>query len=68
MYGADGDAVVFPALNCTVVQAHLVINCTTAPGAGVGLSWVVSIGNQTSQAPVTAYAAPNITSVTLLAG
>jgi hypothetical protein len=68
VYGADGDPVVFPALDCVVAEAHLVINCTTAPGAGPGLSWTVSIGNQTSQAPVTAYAPPVLTSVVLSAG
>jgi hypothetical protein len=60
VYGTDGDPVVFPALNCFVAEAHLVVNCTTAPGVGTGLAWVVSIGNQTSQAPVTSYASPEI--------
>ncbi len=67
-YGLDGDTVVFPAIGCVVSEAHTIINCSTAPGAGAGLSWVVSVGGQTSQAPVTSYAPPEITLALLLRG
>lgn len=68
VYGEDGDSVMFPALDCVVAEAHLVLNCTTAPGAGTGMSWVVSIGDQTSQAPVTGYAGPTIALAVLVNG
>lgn len=68
MYGLDGAVVMFPALSCVVSEAHTIINCSTAPGAGAGLSWVVTVGGQVSQAPVTSYAGPQITLAVMLAG
>ena len=34
------------------------IDCRNAPAAGFDLGWTLTIGNQTSQAPVTSYAGP----------
>lgn len=68
VYGDDGDLVEFPGMSCAVVIAHLAVNCTTSPGAGTGLNWIIAVGNQTSQSPVTAYAPPVITSFTFLKG
>lgn len=44
-----------------MTTAHLVISCTTAPGAGAGLKWLVKIGGQDSVYPTTSYAVPSIT-------
>jgi hypothetical protein len=68
VYGDDGDYVAYPGLNCTVYQAHLVVQCTTASGAGFGLTWVIAVGNQTSQSPVTSYSPPNIDSIDVVDG
>ncbi len=61
---ADPNATVeFPATGCAVVEAHRRVNCTTTEGAGYGIVWVVTIGNQTSQSPVTNYRPPTITTL-----
>ncbi len=54
-YGSDGTVAEFPAVNCSVVVAHRQVNCTTTAGAGSDITWVLTIGNQTSQSPVTNY-------------
>jgi hypothetical protein len=54
-YGVNGGIAIFPAKDCVVVDAHHQVNCTTTEGAGVDISWVLTIGNQTSQSPVTSY-------------
>jgi hypothetical protein len=54
-YGVDGGIATFPATNCVVVDAHRQVNCTTTEGAGADISWILAIGNQTSQSPVTSY-------------
>lgn len=66
VYLNNGQLVVFPAMLCNVIVAHAALNCTTSPGAGTGLNWVITVGNQTSQSPVTAYTPPSITSTTLV--
>jgi hypothetical protein len=71
LVAADGSPVVynatavvdFPATNCTVVEAHQRVNCTTTEGAGFSIVWLLTIGNQTSQSPVTSYGVPTLTSV-----
>ena len=65
-YGANGAEALFPAVNCIVVVAHNVINCSTSAGAGFNIGWTLSIGNQTSQSPVTAYSTPTITDVRMV--
>ena len=55
MYGVDGGALVFPGRNCSVTTAHNTILCYTSEGAGSNLGWTLTIGNQTSQSPVTNY-------------
>jgi hypothetical protein len=59
----SNDTISFPAVECTVVEAHRKINCTTTEGAGFGIVWLLTIGNQTSQSPTTSFAAPTVTSV-----
>lgn len=54
-YGLNGAEAGFPAFNCFVIEAHSAINCTTAAGAGYNIEWILTIGNQTSLAPVTGY-------------
>ncbi len=68
MYGSDGSSVAYPAINCSVSTPHTVVMCRTAAGAGFGLVWILSIGGQSSQSPVTSYKFPLITSVVLLSG
>lgn len=66
-YGATGTE--YTAINCTVVQNHTAIQCTTAPGTGRFLRWCVTVGGQTSAASAnyTSYAAPFIASITPVA-
>ena len=61
-YGPGGNE--FKA-NCSVTVAHVEITCRMAPGTGRALTWVVTVGNQTSarSAQTTSYAAPSIASV-----
>jgi len=47
-----------------VSTAHLVVTCATAPGAGLGLKWLVRIGGQDSVYPTTSYAPPLISTLT----
>jgi hypothetical protein len=54
-YGANGELAEFPAVGCVVAEAHRLVNCTTTAGAGNDITWVLTIGNQTSQSPVTSY-------------
>jgi hypothetical protein len=54
-YGLNGAVAEFPAVNCSVVVAHRQVNCSTSAGAGYDMTWVLTIGDQTSQAPVTSY-------------
>jgi hypothetical protein len=60
----NGTAIVdFPAVNCSVVEAHQRVNCTTTQGAGYGIVWLLSIGNQTSRSPVATYGVPSLGSL-----
>lgn len=68
MYGTNGDIATFPAINCSVVAAHVTVLCYTMPGAGYDLTWVLFVGNQTSQAPITAYSLPAIANVSVTMG
>jgi hypothetical protein len=54
-YGNNGDEALFPAVRCVVVVAHTAIDCFTSAGAGFDIGWTLTIGNQTSQSPVTSY-------------
>jgi hypothetical protein len=60
-YGVNGDE--FQARNCAIVIDHERILCTTAPGVGDRLSWVVTIDGLTSATPMISYAKPYITSI-----
>jgi hypothetical protein len=59
-YGADANASTFSAAGCALTVPHTQIVCTTAPGAGAGLKWLVDIDGQRSVAPTTAYAPPAV--------
>lgn len=39
----------YTAVNCSIVDAHFRIICTTQPGTGTALQWQVSIADQVSQ-------------------
>lgn len=60
-YGVDGRE--FRARGCSITVPHVEITCTTAPGAGVQLSWRVVVGEQSSVASTTQYALPSVTSI-----
>lgn len=64
-YGLDGTTVTYPALNCSVVEDHVTVLCYSTEGAGNGLAWILTVGGQASQSPVTSYAIPNITNIGL---
>ena len=49
---------------CSVIESHTKINCTTVPGTGADLKWTVVISDQKSTVPSTAYGPPVITSFT----
>ena len=53
----------YRAANCVVVVDNTVIHCTTIPGVGTNLSWVVSIAGQESEpySVLISYAKPVIT-------
>ena len=67
-YGPPTDFTRFAAINCSVTLADTEATCTTAPGAGVGLSWSLLIDGQASRAELTDYAVPSILNITLLDG
>jgi hypothetical protein len=52
------DTLVFPGLDCAVVEAHVTIRCTVAPGIGAALSWRVVVEGQANSMPLASYAAP----------
>lgn len=59
-YGPSGTEYV--AKNCEV-RNHTEIDCTTSPGVGRRMLWIVSVEGQESEAdagPITSYAAPEI--------
>lgn len=62
-YGPSGTE--FIAAGCTVTVPHSQIACTTAPGTGRLLRWLVTVGGQVSalSTATTSYAGPTITAV-----
>jgi len=63
-FGPLGTAVEFPvygkekpgeftAVECEVAEAHELIRCKTAPGAGDDLKWSVTVDGQKSVSPTT---------------
>ncbi|KAI9993263.1 hypothetical protein PInf_015341 [Phytophthora infestans] len=60
-YGINGDE--FTATNCSIVIDHERILCTTAPGVGNRLAWIVTIDGLTSATPTISYAKPYITAL-----
>jgi hypothetical protein len=65
-YGPDGRF--FTATGCTHVIPHTRISCSTSPGAGAGLRWIVNIDGQESSTPTTDYGRPIIDAITLEGG
>ena len=63
-----GHNATFTASSCTIAIPHVELRCSTAPGAGAGLGWVVTVDSQESTAPSTSYAHPSITAVTMESG
>jgi hypothetical protein len=57
---------VFNASDCVVVDAHRQVNCTTMPGAGSNLVWRLTVDGLTSQSPVTSYAAPTLSQLSMV--
>ena len=43
-----GDKLQYTAASCVVERAHTRIRCLTVPGIGANQSWILSVGNQTS--------------------
>ncbi|KAL3659516.1 hypothetical protein V7S43_015506 [Phytophthora oleae] len=60
-YGVNGDE--FAASNCEIVVDHERILCTTSPGVGNRLEWIVTIDDLSSAAPTISYAKPYISSI-----
>ncbi|EGZ21734.1 hypothetical protein PHYSODRAFT_490482 [Phytophthora sojae] len=60
-YGMIGDE--FTAKDCSIVIDHERIVCTTAPGVGNRLAWIVTVDGLTSATPTISYAKPFITSI-----
>ena len=54
----------FNASMCSLVEAHVTIECHTAPGAGRALAWKVEVDGQTSRSPTTNYEIPMVHHVT----
>lgn len=52
---------VYHAAGCTVSVPHEELTCTTAPGAGRALNWVVVVDEQVSVTPTYNYYPPEIT-------
>ncbi len=50
-----GEDLSFEATGCTVVEAHVTVNCTTAPGIGSALSWRVYVDGLLSTVPLSSY-------------
>lgn len=53
----------FTAANCFIVEAHTMLKCQTAPGAGKILEWQISVASQPSVDPVTGYGRPVVETV-----
>lgn len=60
-YGVTGFD--FTAKNCSIVVSHERILCTTAPGVGNRLVWVVTVDDLTSAMPTISYARPYLLSI-----
>jgi hypothetical protein len=50
--------------SCIISIPHTQISCTTAPGAGAFLNWVVVVAGQALASPTSSYATPVITGIT----
>src|SRR5207253_1352185 len=56
----------FTASSCTVTALDTTIHCTSAPGVGNNLKWIVTLGGQAGNTltTTTSYAAPAVTTIT----
>lgn len=64
-YYASGGGITYNAVGCSVTTAHVVVTCSSTVGVGRGLTFVITVGLQSSAAFTTtyAYAAPVITAI-----
>ena len=62
-FPTESGTVRFKAVDCTVAVAHTAMDCVISVGAGARVSWVVTIGGQSSSSPSTSFGRPVITSV-----
>lgn len=60
-YGITGFE--FVAMSCEIVVSHERIHCTTVPGVGSRLMWVVTIDGLASAMPTISYAKPFLSSI-----
>lgn len=65
-YTPIGTDYLFTATSCNVTQDDVEITCLTGPGVGSALSWRVVVANLSSSAPLTKYASPKISDISLL--
>jgi hypothetical protein len=67
-YGLPSVPGTYAAASCVVWVPNTVVRCTTVPGVGTGLAWVLTVNGQwnvTSSGPAyTSYISPTISSVT----
>jgi hypothetical protein len=73
--GFDGGATLrgsrFQATRCNLTEAHTTVVCAVSAGVGEGHTWLLSAGNQTGAAPLSAttrYASPTFSSIALMGG
>ncbi|KAH8073734.1 calcium ion binding protein [Aureococcus anophagefferens] len=64
-YGGD-DGARYEATGCAVLHDHTHVECVSAPGAGTGHAWVVTVAGRASAASAATvdYAPPTVTGVT----
>ena len=60
---ASNASVVFEVPGCTVVDAHVTMECPLPGGEGASLYWTLEVGGQASGRPSTSYEPPVISSV-----
>jgi hypothetical protein len=62
------DTLVFPVIDCSVVEAHVRIRCTVVSSVGPSLTWRVVVEGQSNTLPVSSTAPPRITTASLGSG
>jgi DNA-binding CsgD family transcriptional regulator len=59
-------SVTYVPASCSLAVPHRRLACTTTAGAGAALNWRVVVNNISNVAPTTSYAAPAITTLTVV--